>query len=44
MLELQGWGPLIALWIGGVLHLGWLIRRENRMARRRDETPRRQAA
>jgi hypothetical protein len=44
MLELNGWGPLVALWIGGMLHLGWLIRRENGEARRRDEMSRRRAA
>lgn len=44
MLELNGWGPLVVLWIGGILHLGWLVRQENREARRRDEMSRRQAA
>ena len=44
MLELGGWGPLLALWIGGALHIGWLIRREDIDARRRKEGPQRRAA
>ena len=30
MLELNGWGPLLALWIGGAVHLTWIVRRERR--------------
>jgi hypothetical protein len=44
MLELHGWAPLLAMWIGGVLHLGWLVKRENVNSRRRDETSQRRAA
>jgi hypothetical protein len=32
MPELSGWGPLIALWIGGAIHLMWIIRRDNERA------------
>ena len=42
MPELNGWGPLIALWIGGAIHLMWIIRRDNERTPR--ETLRRKAA
>ena len=29
MPELNGWGPLIALWIGGGIHLMWIVWRDN---------------
>ena len=42
MLELSGWGPLIALWIGGAVHLTWIMRRESNATR--IETSHRKAA
>jgi len=42
MPEFNGWGPLIALWIGGAIHLMWIIRRDNERTPR--ETLRRKAA
>jgi hypothetical protein len=44
MLELHGWAPLLAMWIGGALHLGWLVKHDNVNSRRRDETSQRPAA
>ena len=29
MPELNGWGPLLALWIGGGIHLMWIVWRDN---------------
>jgi hypothetical protein len=42
MPEMSGWGPLVALWIGGAIHLMWIIRRDNK--RTPDQTLRRKAA
>jgi len=42
MPELSGWGPLVALWIGGAIHLMWIIRRDNE--RTPDQKLRRKAA
>jgi hypothetical protein len=42
MPELSGFGPLIALWIGGAVHLMWIVRRDRNRWRR--EIPRQKAA
>jgi hypothetical protein len=42
MLELSGWGPLIALWTVGAVHLTWIVRRESGSTRM--ETPHKKAA
>ena len=41
-MDLNAWGPLMAMWIGGAIHLAWIIRRDK--MRTRHDGRRRKAA
>jgi hypothetical protein len=42
-MELSAWGPLIAMWIGGAIHLGWIVHRDTMRTGRYDDLRRRAA-